>query len=163
LGETFALVQVEDVDGARLTNDRNVQTSGNGYAILPYSQPYRANWVSLDTRQLGADIELENAVTQVVPRRGAVPLVSFKTAVGRRVQFELVRPDGSRLPLGTMIEDEHGKLLAAVDPTSRALVLSEQDRGELIARWSDQQCRVRFDLPPRNPQRTYDRVKVICQ
>ena len=163
LGETFALVQVEDVDGARLTNDRNVQTSGNGYAILPYSQPYRANWVSLDTRQLGADIELENAVTQVVPRRGAVPLVSFKTAVGRRVQFELVRPDGSRLPLGAMIEDEHGKLLAAVDPTSRALVLSEQDRGELIARWSDQQCRARFDLPPRNPQRTYDRVKVICQ
>lgn len=163
LGETFALVQVKDVDGAQLTNFSNVETGRNGYAILPYAQPYRANWVSLDTRQLGADVELENAVSQVVPRRGAVPLVSFKAAVGRRVQFELVRPDGSRLPLGAVIEDEHGKLLAAVDPTSRALVLSEQDTGELIARWSDQQCRARFDLPPRNPQRTYDRVKVLCQ
>jgi outer membrane usher protein len=163
LGETFALVQVKDVAGARLTNYSNVETAGNGYAILPYAQPYRANWVSLDTRQLGADVELENAVTQVVPRRGAVPLVDFKVAVGRRVQFELVRPDGSRLPLGALVEDEHGKLLAAVDPTSRALVLSERDSGELRVKWADQQCQARFDLPPRNPQRTYDRLKVTCQ
>jgi outer membrane usher protein len=163
LGETFALVQVKDVAGARLSNYSNVQTAANGYAILPYAQPYRANWVSLDTRQLGADVELENAVAQVVPRRGAVPLVSFNAVVGRRVQFELVRPDGSRLPLGAVVEGQDGKLLAAVDPTGRALVLSEQDSGELSVKWSDQQCRARFDLPPRNPQLTYDRLKVICQ
>ncbi len=163
LGETFALVQVEDVAGARLTNDSNVKTGRNGYAILPYAQPYRTNWVALDTRQLGADVELENAVTQVVPRRGAVPLVNFKAAVGRRVQFELVRPDGSHLPLGALVEDEHGRLLAAVDPTSQALVLSEQDRGELRVKWSGQHCVARFDLPPRDPQRTYDRLKVVCQ
>ena len=163
LGETFALVQVEEVAGARLTHFNNVETASNGYAILPYAQPYRTNWVGLDTRRLGADVELQNGVTQVVPRRGAVPLVSFKAAVGRRVQFELVHDDGTRLPLGAMIEDEHGKLLAAVDPTSRALVLSEHDNGELIAKWSDQQCRARFELPPRDPERSYDRVRVICQ
>jgi outer membrane usher protein len=163
LGDTFALVEVKDVGGAKLSNFSNVETAGNGYAILPYAQPYRANWVSLDTRGLGADVELENAVTQVVPRRGAVPLVSFKTSVGRRVQFELLRADGSPIPLGAVVEDESGKLLAAVDPGSRALVLSEQDSGELRVRWGDQQCRARFDLPARNPQRTYDRVKVVCQ
>ncbi|WP_110947087.1 fimbria/pilus outer membrane usher protein [Pseudomonas bohemica] len=162
LGDTFALVQVKDVAGARLSNFSNIETASNGYAIVPYTQPYRANWVSLDTRQLGADVELENAVAQVIPRRGAVPVVSFKAAVGRRVQFELVRSDGSRLPLGAVVEDERGKLLAAVDPTSRALVLSEQDSGELIVKWSDQQCRARFELPPRDPQRTYDRLKAVC-
>ncbi len=163
LGDTFALVEVKDVGGARLSNVSNVETAGNGYAILPYAQPYRANWVSLDTRALGADVELENAVTHVVPRRGAVPRVSFKTTVGRRVQFELSRADGSPVPLGAIVEDEGGKPLAAVDPGSRALVLSEQDKGELHVRWSDQQCRARFELPARNPQRTYDRVKVVCQ
>lgn len=163
LGETFALVQVKDVGGARLANQSNIETASNGYAILPYVQPYRTNWVSLDTRQLGADVELENAVTQVVPRRGAVPLVSFKTAVGRRVQLELVRPDGSRLPLGALVEDAQGKLLAAVDPTSHALVLSEQDSSELTVKWSDQNCQARLDLPPKNPQRAYDRLRVICQ
>lgn len=163
LGDTFALVEVNGVGGAKLSNFSQVETADNGYAILPYAQPYRANWVSLDTRALGADVELDNAVTQVVPRRGAVPRVSFKTSVGRRVQFELLRADGSVIPLGAVVEDENGKLLAAVDPGSRALVLSEQDSGELRVRWGDQHCRARFDLPARNPQRTYDRVKVVCQ
>lgn len=163
LGETFALIQVKDVGGAKLANYSNVQTASNGYAVLPYAQPYRTNWVTLDTRQLGADVELENAVTQIVPRRGAVPLVTFKAAVGRRVQFELVRADSSKLPLGAVVEDERGKVLAAVDPTSRALVLSDEDHGVLRVSWSDQQCSAAFSLPPRNPARTYERLKVVCQ
>lgn len=163
LGETFALIQVKDVGGARFSSYSNVQTASNGYAVLPYAQPYRTNWITLDTRQLGADVELENAVTQIVPRRGAVPLVTFKAAVGRRVQFELVRADGSRLPLGAVVEDERGKILAAVDPTGRALVLSDEDRGMLRVTWSDQQCSAAFSLPPKDPARTYERLKVVCQ
>lgn len=163
LGETFALVQVNGVSGARLSNFSNVETADNGYAILPYAQPYRTNWVNLDTRQLGADVELENAVDQVVPRRGAAPLVSFRTAIGRRVQFELVRADGSRLPMGAAVEDEQGKPLATVDPSGRALVLSERDSGELIVKWTNQQCRASFALPPKEAHRSYDRLKVQCQ
>lgn len=163
LGETFALVQVKGVSGARLSNFSNVETADNGYAILPYAQPYRTNWVNLDTRQLGADVELENAVDQVVPRRGAAPLVSFRTAIGRRVQFELVRADGSRLPMGAAVEDEQGKPLATVDPSGRALVLSERDSGELVVKWTDQQCRATFALPPKEARRSYDRLKVQCQ
>lgn len=163
LGETFALVQVKGVSGARLSNFSNVETADNGYAILPYAQPYRTNWVNLDTRQLGADVELENAVDQVVPRRGAAPLLSFRTAIGRRVQFELVRADGSRLPMGAAVEDEQGKPLATVDPSGRALVLSERDSGELVVKWTDQQCRATFALPPKEARRSYDRLKVQCQ
>jgi len=162
LGDTFALVQVKGVSGARLSNFSNVETADNGYAILPYAQPYRTNWVNLDTRRLGADIELENAVDQVVPRRGAAPLVSFRTAIGRRVQFELVRADGSGLPMGAAVEDEQGKPLATVDPSGRALVLSERESGELIVKWTDQQCRAAFALPPKEAQRSYDRLKVQC-
>ncbi|RMV71392.1 Outer membrane usher protein fimD [Pseudomonas caricapapayae] len=163
LGETFALIQVPDVSGARLKSFSNVETAGNGYAILPYAQPYRTNWVSLDTRQLGADIDLENAITQVVPRRGAMPVVRFKAVVGRRVQFELVRFDGSKLPLGASVEDEQGRALAVVDPDSQALVLSEQDVGSLRVRWSDQSCQAAFSLPPRDPARAYERIRVTCQ
>lgn len=162
LGDTFALVQVKGVSGARLSNFSNVETADNGYAILPYAQPYRTNWVNLDTRRLGADIELENAVDQVVPRRGAAPLVSFRTAIGRRVQFELVRADGSGLPMGAAVEDEQGKPLATVDPSGRALVLSERESGELIVKWTDQQCRAAFALPLKEVHRSYDRLKVQC-
>lgn len=163
LGDTFALVQVKGVPDARVSSTSNVKTGSNGYAIVPYAQPYHANWISLDTRQLSADVELETAVIQVVPRRGAVALARFDASVGRRVQFELVQADDSRLPLGAVVEDAQGKVLAAVDPTSHALVLSEQDSGELIVKWADQQCRASFDLPPRDPQRAFDRARVVCQ
>ncbi|PBQ18477.1 fimbrial protein [Pseudomonas congelans] len=163
LGETFALVQVPDVGGARLKSFSNVETSGNGYAVLPYAQAYRTNWVSLDTRQLGADVDLENAITQIVPRRGAIPVVRFKANVGRRVQFELVRADGSKVPLGASVEDEQGRALAVVDPGSQALVLSEQDAGSLWVRWSDQRCQATFSLPPRDPSRAYERIRVVCR
>jgi outer membrane usher protein len=162
LGETFALIQVKGVPGAKLINS-NVETGRNGYAILPYAQPYRSNWVNLDTRQLGADVELDNAVQQVVPRRGSAPLVNFKVATGRRVQFELQRADGSKLPLGATVEDEHGKLLSSVDPSSRALVLSEVDAGVLYVKWADQQCQARFELPAKDPARAYDQIKAVCQ
>ncbi|MDB6143778.1 MAG: Outer rane usher protein fimD precursor [Pseudomonas sp.] len=163
LGETFALVEVPKVSGAKLTTYNNVETSANGYAVLPYTQPYRTNWISLDTRQLGADVDVDNAITQVVPRRGAMSVVHFKASVGRRVQFELQRVDGSKLPLGASVEDEHGKVLAVVDPTSRALVLSDEDQGVLRVKWSDQSCQVSYRLPPKDPQRAYERLKVTCQ
>lgn len=163
LGETFALVQVPDVSGARLKSYTNVATAANGYAVLPYAQAYRTNWVSLDTRQLGADVDLDNAITQVVPRRGAMPVVRFKAAVGRRVQFELVRADGSNVPLGASVEDEQGRALAVVDPGSQALVLSDRDSGSLSVRWSDQRCQAAFVLPPRDPARAYERIRVVCQ
>lgn len=163
LGETFALVQVPEVQGAGLATYRQVETAGNGYAVLPFAQPYRSNWISLDTRQLGADIELDNAVGQVVPRRGAMPVLRFKAAVGRRVQFALVRSDGSKLPLGATVEDGQGKTLASVDPTSQALVLSEHDRGTLYVRWADQRCAAPFELPPRDPLRAYERLRLVCR
>jgi len=163
LGETFALVQVPNVAGAGLSSFSNIKTADNGYAVLPYAQPYRNNWISLDTRQLGADVDLDNAVSQVVPRRGAMPVVRFKANTGRRVQFELIQGDGSRVPLGASVEDADGKVLAVVDPTGRALVLSEQDSGELFAKWGDQRCRVVFALPEKDPARAYERIKVTCQ
>lgn len=163
LGETFALVQVAKVSGARLSNFSNVETGANGYAVLPYAQPYRTNWVTLDTRRLGADVELDNAVSQIVPRRGAMPVVRFKADSGRRVQFELVQADGSKIPLGASVEDDNGRLLAVVDPSGRALVLSEKDQGQLLVRWSGRSCRASYQLPPRDPARAYERIRVSCQ
>jgi outer membrane usher protein len=162
LGETFALVQVPHVAGARLSNFSNVETASNGFAVLPYAQPYRANWVTLDTRRLGADVELDNAIGQIVPRRGAMPVVRFEAKTGRRVQFELVRADGSKVPLGASVATAEGKLLAVVDPTGRALVLSEQDSGVLLVKWAGHSCNASYHLPARDPAHAYERIKVGC-
>lgn len=58
VGETFGLVEVPEVGGVGLDGYSSVRTDGRGYAVLPYMQPYRYNWVNLDTNTLGSDTEI---------------------------------------------------------------------------------------------------------
>lgn len=138
LGESFALVEVPGPRGTRLSNFNGSSTGFNGYAVLPNTQPYRTNWVNLDTRDLGSDIEIDTPSQQLVPRRGSITLARFATKLGRRVQFELLHTDGRRFPFGTRVETLEGRLLAVADPNGRALVLLEEPQGTLRVKASGQ-------------------------
>jgi len=100
VGETFALAQVEGVKGAKIGSYSGAKTGSNGFAVVPNAQPYRVNWISLDTRDLGTDIEIDNATQQVVPRRGAVVLARYASKTGRRVQFALFDAQHQPIPFG---------------------------------------------------------------
>ncbi|MDC6652532.1 fimbria/pilus outer membrane usher protein, partial [Leclercia adecarboxylata] len=132
VGETFALAQVEGVSGVKIGSFSGAKTAGNGYAVVPNAQPYRVNWISLDTRDLGGDIEIDNATQQVVPRSGAVVLARYASKSGRRVQFELFDAQHQSIPFGASLEDRAGKQVAIADPSGKALALVEQDTGTLI-------------------------------
>lgn len=162
VGETFALVEVSGVRGAKISSYSGVETGRNGYAVIPSAQPYRVNWISLDTRELGADIEIDNATQQLVPRRGAVVLARYAGKTGRRVQFELSDSQGGKIPFGAALEDAEGKQLAISDPSGKALALVEQEQGKLTIRWGDQQCQASYALPARDKALNYERVPLRC-
>ncbi|MGF6127164.1 outer membrane usher protein [Pseudomonas frederiksbergensis] len=163
LGETFALVQVPGIEGVNINSYAGAKTAGNGYAVVPNAQPYRTNWISLDTRDLGGNIEIENATQQVVPRRGAVVLATFAGSSGRRVQFELFDAQGQPIPFGAAVENAQGTQLAISDPTGKALALVEQDAGELTLKWDRQQCQAPYQLPERDPAVNYQRARLECR
>lgn len=89
VGETFGLVEVPEVGGVGLDGYSSVRTDGRGYAVLPYMQPYRYNWVNLDTNTLGSDTEISDSTQMAVPTRGAVIAKRFSAESGRRA----VRPE----------------------------------------------------------------------
>lgn len=70
LGDTIALVEVPDTPGVGIQNATGVRTNSRGYALMPYLRPYRYNPIALQTDQLGPEVEIDNASTQVVPARG---------------------------------------------------------------------------------------------
>ncbi|MCP1291101.1 fimbrial biogenesis outer membrane usher protein [Chromobacterium sp. S0633] len=152
VGDTFALLQVDGAPGL----------NGNGYSVRADAQPYRANSLSLDSLKLGAGLELEDGVKQVVPRRGAVVKAVFKARSGRRVQFSLRRRDGSAAPFGASVEDDAGQPLGIVDPQGRTLLLLKQPQGLLTVKWSDGGCSARYRLPPAKPGRHYLRLALPC-
>lgn len=162
VGETFALAEVPGVAGVKVGSYSGATTGANGFAVVPNAQPYRVNWITLDTRDLGAEIEIDNATQQVVPRRGAVVVARYIGKTGRRVQFELFDAQGTPLPFGAALEDADGKQVAIADPSGKALALTEIDAATLTIKWSDQQCQAPYSLPERNKTLNYERVRLMC-
>ncbi|WP_409317500.1 fimbria/pilus outer membrane usher protein [Pseudomonas sp. KCJK9016] len=162
VGETFALAQVEGAAGVKIASYSGAKTASNGFAVVSNAQPYRVNWINLDTRDLGGDIEIENATRQVVPRRGAVVLARYASKTGRRVQFALFDSQHRPIPFGASLEDGNGKQLAISDPGGKALALVETDAGTLIINWQGQRCEAPYALPERNKTLNYERVSLVC-
>ncbi|MCP1476881.1 outer membrane usher protein [Pseudomonas sp. EB276 TE3739] len=163
VGETFALAQVEGVEGVKIASFSGAKTAGNGYAVVSNAQPYRVNWISLDTRDLGGDVEIENATQQVVPRRGAVVLARYASKTGRRVQFSLFDAQHQPIPFGAALEDAAGKQLAISDPSGKALALVEDDAGTLTIKWQGQRCEAPYALRERDKALNYERASLVCR
>ncbi|WP_371915534.1 fimbria/pilus outer membrane usher protein [Pseudomonas sp. R23(2017)] len=163
LGETFALAEVPGVPGGvKISSYSGTETGRNGFAVIPNTQPYRVNWVSLDTQDLGADVEIENATQQVVPRRGAAVLLRYPSQTGRRVQFELFDALNNRLPFGAIVENDVGKQLAIADPSGKALALVRDSSATLTIRWAKEQCQANYRLSARDKALNFERVPLKC-
>ncbi|WLW63588.1 fimbria/pilus outer membrane usher protein [Achromobacter aegrifaciens] len=165
VGETFALAQIDPpVPNVRVSSYSGVETGRNGYAIVPNAVPYRANWVAIDAKGLSADVEVGNGMEQVIPRRGAAVVATFKSDQGRRVQFVLTQPDGSPMPFGAVLEDGDGARLGIADPRGRVLVMLPADRpeGELRVIWDGQECQIAYHLPAKVEGENYQRIALAC-
>nr|WP_277424555.1 fimbria/pilus outer membrane usher protein [Pseudomonas synxantha] len=163
VGDTFTLAEVSGVPNAKFSSHAGVITGKNGYAVVPYAQVYRTNWLTLDARDLGADTELLTTAQQLVPRRGSITLARFTAESGRRVQFELRRTDGSHIPFGASVQDESGKVLGVLDPKGMALALVDQEEATLTVKWKDYSCQARYILESRKPGTRFDKVQLICE
>lgn len=137
-------------------------TGRNGYAVIPSAQPYRVNWITLDTRDLGADLEIDNASQQRVPRRGAVVKARYAGKTGRRVQFELFDAQKQPLPFGAILEDSEGKQLSLSDPSGKALALMEKEQGVINIKWGEKQCQAPYVLPAQDKNRNYETYRLVC-
>lgn len=162
VGETFGLVEVPRTRGVGVQGWNGVRTNRRGHAVVPYLQPYRMNWVNLDTPTLDADIEIAASAMRLVPTRGAVVKARYEASQGRRVQFELRQPDGQPIPMGAMVHDADGAPLGMVDSLSRVLLFGIAEQGRLDVRWSDARCGIDYTLPAANPELAYERVPLIC-
>ena len=163
VGETFAIAEVPGVRGARFSSSSSISTDRSGYAIVPYAQPYRFNWLNVDTESLGFDTDLTDNAKSVVPTRGAIVKARFTAETGRRVQFDVTTSDGGKVPFGATAYDESDKVLGMVDNASRVLVFGVKDQGRLSVRWSEGSCEGHYVLPARKNAVAYDRVAMRCR
>ncbi len=99
LGETVALVKAPGAKGVDVSGQTGVKTDWRGYAIVPYSSPYRKNQVQLNSEMLPENVDLALSSQTVVPTRGAVVRAEFNTSVGQRALMTLLKMGGRRCRL----------------------------------------------------------------
>lgn len=148
LGETFALVEAKGAEGARVNNGQGATINGDGFALVPSLTPYRFNSVQLDTRNMAANIELEDNQQRIAPYAGAAVKLSFSTVKGTPALIDVTSRRGA-LPAGADVFDEHDQVIGMVGQANQVYARLPATQGKLTVRWGDgaaQSCVLSYKL-----------------
>jgi outer membrane usher protein len=159
LGETVTLVKAPGAAGVGVSGQTGVKTDWRGYAIVPYSSPYRKNQVQLNTETLPNDVDLTMTSQNVVPTRGAVVRAEFDPNVGQRVLMNLFRAGGAPVPFGATVSNPAQKATQGfiVGDNGQVYLTGLADSGSLNVKWGSgaaQQCQVKYRLTKQTTENT---------
>ncbi|WP_082683169.1 fimbrial outer membrane usher protein [Entomohabitans teleogrylli] len=148
--DTFALIEAPGARGAEVRNGQGAAIDRFGYALLPSLTPYRYNNISLDSRRMNADAELQGGSKRVVPYAGAISRVRFDTLSGKAALINTSLPDGSLPPMGAEVADSNGQSLGMVGQGGQIYARLPEQSGVLFVQWGKnktQRCQVWYQLP----------------
>lgn len=146
-----ALVTIPDVGGVSVGD---AVTDGRGYALLGGLTPFDANRINVDTGTLPGDVELDVSSRNVVPARGALVSVPFRSNRGYRLLLTLMRsPDG--VPFGSVVTLHQADAMAqpvtgVVSDDGQVYLTGMPDSGTLTVAWGDDasaRCTAAYALP----------------
>lgn len=163
LGDTSVLIAAPGVSGVGVENQTGVHTDWRGYAIVPYASVYRENRIALDTTTLDDHTDIDNAVSHVVPTRGAVVRATFKGHSGSRVLMILTF-NGKPLLFGTVVTV--GDLSGIVGDAGQVYLSGMPDEGTIVAQWgkgAGTKCQAPFRLPDDAARQPVVRMSAVCR
>ncbi|MFC3190126.1 fimbrial biogenesis usher protein [Pseudocitrobacter faecalis] len=166
LGETNVLVSAPGAENTKVANYTGISTDGQGNSLLPYATPYRENRIALDTASLKQNVDIENAVVNVVPTKGALVRARFSAHVGARVLFSPLM-NGKPLRFGAMATlDDADKISGIVDDDGSLYMSGLPEKGSITVRWGDareQQCQLTFTLTAQQMAAPITRRNAVCE
>lgn len=165
LGETVAVAEVTGVSGVGIRNAPAARTNANGYALVPYVVPYRRNRVLLDTGTLDPNVDVDNAVVNVVPRRGAVVKARFAATTVQKLVVNLRLADGTPPPFGAEVHDADDQIVGMVAQAGQVLLTLGAQRAFTV-RWgqaSNQRCEFHLDQVAPTASAALATVPAVCR
>ncbi|WP_354292735.1 fimbria/pilus outer membrane usher protein [Paramixta manurensis] len=147
--DTAALVEAKGAEGAHVSGYPGIQVDSNGYAIVPYLNPYEMNEITIDPKGTAQGVELDNTSQKVAPYSGAVVKLTYNARSGNALLINasyLNKP----LPFGAAISDSNGSNVGYVGQGGQAFVRVENVSGTLSVTWGDQEskrCLLPYQVP----------------
>jgi outer membrane usher protein len=168
MGETIAIVEAKDADGARVTNGSGLRVDPWGHAIVSGLTPFSTNEIEIDPTGLPISVELKSTSQRVAPTAGAVVRLKFETEGGGRAAIVRAKmADGQPLPFGAEVTDAAGQNAGTVAQAGRIVIRGlKSDAGVFNVKWGDdanQQCKLPFTLPKiANGNIAWTTVDAVC-
>ena len=164
LGETNVLIEAPGAENVKVENSTGVKTDWRGFAVVPFANTYRKNRIGLDTTTLGDSVDLDNAVVDVVPTRGALVRATFKAHVGIRALLTVMH-NNKPVPFGATVTRNDDGSGSIVGDDGQVYLSGLSPKGELQVQWgegTDQTCRVNYQFPADAENSAITQMKVIC-
>ncbi|EQB8221031.1 fimbrial biogenesis usher protein [Klebsiella aerogenes] len=149
LGDTNVLIAVPGAGNVNIEDQPGIHTDGRGYAVVPYATTYRQNRMALDVNSLKDDVDIDDAVINVVPTQGALVLANFTARIGERALLTL-NHEGKPLPFGATVTIAGAPEEGIVGDDGEVYLSGLSPQGTLKAQWGpqpDQQCLTHYHLP----------------
>jgi len=159
LGDSAALIEAPDAEGAEVMPGIGVQINKAGYALLPSLSSYRINDIQLQTTNMDDGVELDYSGTQIVPRSGAIVLTKFKTSKGYPLMLKAAFSDGSPLPFGARVKDKAGNVVGDIGQAGKLLARVKQEKGTLFISIAEgKNCSFNYAIDSNTNQKTIQPV-----
>lgn len=149
----------------RVENATGVKTDWRGYAVVPYANTYRKNRIALDTTTLGDKVDIDDAVVDVVPTKGALVRASFKAHVGIRALLTMLH-NNEPIPFGATVTRDDEGAGSIVGEGGQVYLSGLAPKGKLKVQWGEgdnQACSADYQLPVDSETAAITQMKIICR
>ena len=164
LNDTVVLIKAPGAEGTKVENQTGVRTDWRGYAVLPYATEYRENRVALDTNTLADNVDLDDAVVNVVPTHGAIVRAEFKAQVGMKLLMTLTR-GGKPVPFGAMVTADNNQNGSIVADNGQVYLSGMPAEGKVQVRWGEgaaASCTASYRVPEQSQQSLLIPLSAVC-
>lgn len=150
VSDSFAIIHAKDGQGAVIESGSNRKIDYFGNGIVPYTTPYAVNYVSIDPKEVDANVEFSATEQQIVPRANSINLIDFSTHKNVMILFNLTLPNGDVVPMAATAQDTSGQFIGYVvqGGVLYAGRLTEP-KGTLEVQWGpnlSEQCRFNYQV-----------------
>ncbi|MFG1174663.1 fimbrial biogenesis usher protein [Erwiniaceae bacterium CAU 1747] len=165
MNDTFVLVEAPGAANVKVENQTGVRTDWRGYAVLPFASAYRQNRVALDTNSLPDNVELDDAVVNLVPTHGAIVRAGFKTQIGLKLLMKL-NYKGKPVPFGAIAALSSKTSGSIVADGGQVYLSGMPQSGEVNVKWGEgpgASCVAKYSLPDESLGNSLNQISAMCR
>ena len=111
------------------------------------------------------NVDLDNAVANVVPTRGAIVRAEFKARVGIKLLMTLTH-NNKPLPFGAMVTSESSQSSGIVADNGQVYLSGMPLAGKVQVKWGEEEnahCVANYQLPPESQQQLLTQLSAECR